>query len=155
MAKIKAAVVWAVVGLLVTASADEAKQSETDKDLNKLEGTWVLAAVEFKGKAPAPQDTTSEARREWIINGKKYTDGQVGAAYKKAQGYLRINPSKTPKAIDISDTANFKAADTSHGIYELDGDTLKTYFAAKGETRPTEFKTKPKGLQAIAHWKKK
>jgi uncharacterized protein (TIGR03067 family) len=139
----------------------DGKEDEAKKELKKLEGTWVLTAVEWEGNAPAEQDVTTDARCEFTIRGNKYTTGQVGAIYKKGEGFLRIDPSKKPKTMDLSKTEAFKVGETSYDIYELDGDTLKKTSLQKEreklkpEDRPKEFKTAPKSGVHISYWKRK
>ena len=86
-------------------------------------------------------------------------DGQVGAIYKKAKGFLRIDPLRKPKTMDLSDSEAFKPGKTFYVIYELNGDALKTCNVQKDiqkrEKRPTEFKTNPNSDVVIAHWKRK
>lgn len=51
-------------------------------------------------------------------------------------------------------TAGPTKGKTHHGIYMLDGDTLKFCFAAPGQERPTEF-TAPEGSQrTLSVWKR-
>jgi uncharacterized protein (TIGR03067 family) len=137
------------------------KKDPVKEELKKLEGTWVLTAVEWDGEKPAPQDVTSDARCEWTIRGNKSTSGQVGPIYKRGEGFIRIDPTKKPKTIDRSSTDKFKPGETSYEIYELDGDSLKVTAVqkeiekCKPEDRPKEFKTAPKSDVNITYWKRK
>ena len=146
---------------MIALVAGDEKEDVAKKELKKLEGTWVLTAVESDGNKPAPQDVTSDARCELTIQGNKYKTGQVGEMYKKGDGFLRIDPSKKPKTIDLSRTEAFKAGDTSYEIYELDGNALKKtssqkeWEKLKPGDRPKEFKTAPKSGVSITYWKKK
>ena len=149
-----------ILGTISLIAVDE-KEDEAKKELKKLEGTWVLTAVEWDGEKPAPQDVTSDARCEFTIRGNKYTTGQVGAIYKRGEGFLRIDPSKKPKTIDLSKTEAFNVGETSYEIYELDGDTLKKTSVqkerekVKPEDRPKDFKTAPKSTVHVTYWKRK
>jgi uncharacterized protein (TIGR03067 family) len=147
-----------LLGTVLLPGAD-AKEDAVKKELEKFRGTWVMTAVELDGEEPAEQDVTSDARREWIIRGNNYTDGQVGAMYPKREGFLRIDPGKKPKAIDLSSTADFKPGETTYAIYELKGDTLITCYLSKEnmkpEERPERFKTAPKSGLVIVHWERK
>src|SRR5262249_14472712 len=149
-----------LVGIMSMLAGDE-KDDAAKKELKKLEGTWVLTAVEWDGEKPAPQDVISDARCELTIQGNKYKNGQVGEIYKKGEGFLRIDPSKKPKTIDYGRTEAFKPGETRYEIYELDGDTLKTTSVQKDtenikpEDRPKEFKTAPKSVVSITYWKRK
>ena len=51
---------------------------------------------------------------------------------------------KKPKTQDFSQTSEGEnKGKTTLGIYEIDGDTLKTCSAEPGKDRPTEFSTNP------------
>jgi uncharacterized protein (TIGR03067 family) len=150
---------WFLILGTVALLAGDKKQDAAKEELKKLEGTWIMTAVERDGDAPAEQDVTSDARCEWTIRGNKYKSGQVGEMYKKGEGFLRIDPSKKPKTIDLGRTEAFKPDETRYEIYELDGDTLKTTSVQKEkmkpEDRPNELKTAPKSGVVITYWKKK
>jgi RNA polymerase sigma factor (sigma-70 family) len=148
-----------------------ARDDVVEKELEKLQGTWVLTAVEWDGKAPAPQDVTSDARREWSIRGNKFTDGQVGDQFKKSTGFLRIDARQTPRTMDLSPTEAFQPAETAYSIYDVQGDTLKVAQwgrvivpgqadkkpdrESKPGERPREFKTNLDSGVIITFWKKK
>lgn len=152
---------WFLVLGTMSLLAGDDKEDAAKKELKKLEGTWVLTAVEWDGNKPAPQDVTSDARCELTIQGNKYKTGQVGEMYQKGEGFLRIDPSKKPKTIDLGRTQAFKPGETVYEIYELDGDKLKMCSAEKQteklkpEDRPKEFKTAPKSGVTITYYKRK
>ena len=148
------------LGMTPLLAGDDTKDAAKN-ELKTLEGKWVLTAVEWDGKAPTPQDVTSDARCELTIDGNKYKTGQVGEMYKKGKGFLRIDPGKKPKTIDFGNTEAFKRGETRYEIYELDGDTLKITSVQKDtekikpEDRPKELKTAPKSGLIIEYWKRK
>jgi uncharacterized protein (TIGR03067 family) len=80
------------------------KEDAAKKELQKLQGTWVMTAVQWDGQEPAPQDVTSDARCEMTIQGNKCKTGQVGPMYQKGEGYLRVDPTKKPKTMDLGRT---------------------------------------------------
>ena len=59
-----------------------------------------------------------------------------------ASGTFKIDPTKTPKEIDVMDESGVKNDKTKLGIYALDGDTYKYCLAPAGKPRPTEFTSK-------------
>jgi uncharacterized protein (TIGR03067 family) len=152
---------WFLILGTMSLLAGDKKEDPAKEELKKLEGTWVLTAVEWDGEKPAPQDVTSDARSELTIHGNKYKSGQVGEMYKKGEGFLRIDPSKKPKTIDFGRTEAFKSGETGYEIYELDGDTLKISSVQKDtekikpEDRPKELKTAPKSGVNISYYKRK
>jgi RNA polymerase sigma factor (sigma-70 family) len=139
----------------------DATDDAIKKELEKLQGTWILTAVELDDRGAAEQDVTSDARREWTIHGNQYTDGQVGEMYKKqrGQGFLRIDPLQRPKTMDRSATEAFKPGETFYSIYELEGDTLVLCSVGKlimkPEDRPRAFQVDRKAKTTISYWKRK
>jgi uncharacterized protein (TIGR03067 family) len=145
-----------ILGAVLVAGTD-AKGQSAKEELKKLQGTWVLTAIEGGGKK-SPQDATSDARIEMVIRGNKFATGQVGAP--KAQGFLRVDPTKKPKAMDMSPTDAFNPGETTYEIYELKDDILKRCENAdkdsgKPEGRPKDFKTGPDSSGHITYWKRK
>ena len=54
---------------------------------------------------------------------------------------LKVDPTKTPKTFDSTFYDGFSQSEVRHlGIYEWDGDTLKTCVSISGY-RPTEYKS--------------
>jgi uncharacterized protein (TIGR03067 family) len=58
-------------------------------------------------------------------------------------GTQKIDPSKSPKTIDVTMTEGLNKRAVMLGIYEIDGDTLKACFDPQGKQRPTKFKSAP------------
>ena len=58
-------------------------------------------------------------------------------------GTQELDPSKSPKTIDMTLTEGPNKGAIMLGIYEIDADTLKACFDPQGKTRPTEFKSTP------------
>jgi uncharacterized protein (TIGR03067 family) len=54
---------------------------------------------------------------------------------------LKLDPSKAPKQIDVSEGIYMSRGGVWPGIYELNGDDLKICLDLAGKTRPTQFKT--------------
>jgi uncharacterized protein (TIGR03067 family) len=54
-----------------------------------------------------------------------------------------LDPAKEPCAIDLTMREGKPKAETSQGIYALDGDLLKICFAPPGKTRPVNFTPAP------------
>ena len=119
-------------GLLV--AADDAK-----KDKEQIQGSWRAVTGERAGK---PQEDAKE--HLLTFDGDTFTimrgDQQV------VKGTFTLDPSKSPKAIDMKIAEARKEEDKGkevHGIYELDKGTLKWCTAQPGDAdRPKEFATK-------------
>jgi uncharacterized protein (TIGR03067 family) len=145
----------AAAALVFLPGADE-RDGAAKKDLDKLQGTWVMESIELDGRPPAEQDVTTGARRELVIKGDQYTEGQVSG--RKVTGFVRIDPSRKPRTMDRSATRDFAPGKTNYAIYELSGDTLTMCSrekAGRPEQRPTAFKTAPGSGAWVIHWKRK
>jgi uncharacterized protein (TIGR03067 family) len=120
------------VGLLL--AADDAKK---DKDL--LQGSWRAVSAEQAGKA---QPDVKE--HLLTFEGDTFTIKRGDQLFVK--GTFTLDPSKTPKVIDMKVTEGRREEDKGkevHGIYELDKDTLKWCTAEPGgKDRPKAFATK-------------
>jgi uncharacterized protein (TIGR03067 family) len=119
---------------LAAAGLATAQESPAD-DAKQLQGTWVLVSLERDGKEVKPQKDTKA-----IITGDKFII-KVGDKV-IAGGTSKLDPSKTPKAVDTTYTEGPDKGKTFKGIYQLDGDMVKFCRAGSPEQeRPTEFKT--------------
>ena len=58
-------------------------------------------------------------------------------------GTQKIDPTKSPKTIDMTMTEGPSKGKVMLGIYEIEGDTMKACFDPEGKKRPTEFKSAP------------
>jgi len=113
------------------------------RTISELQGTWVLVSVEHAGQ-PVPAHTLKDYGA-WVFDSERF---RVTSS-KKAAGSFRTEHSKDPKEIDLImawlEGSGDDAARTRHGIYKLDGDTLKVCIAGSVSTpkdRPTEFISK-------------
>jgi uncharacterized protein (TIGR03067 family) len=129
------AVAFAASGGTGALADDEA---DLEIEIRKFQGTWTIESSETGGMMlPADQlkgfILTYEGDKHTVKNGDQVI--QVGTQ--------KIDPSKSPKAIDVTMTEGPNKGAVMLGIYEIDGDTLKVCFDAGGNTRPTEFKSPP------------
>jgi uncharacterized protein (TIGR03067 family) len=111
--------------LLVTGVAPG---GDAKKDLDKLQGKW---AAELDGKKVELKFTKDNFA---LV----FSDGTKEVIFK---GKVKIDAGSKPKHIDltIDDGPKF-VGETAHGIYELDGDTLKWCSNQPGKAeRPSEF----------------
>jgi uncharacterized protein (TIGR03067 family) len=138
------ALLIAAVGL--TAAADAPK--EGGSDLKKLEGTWKLVSGVNNGKELG--DKTVKGAR-LVIEGDRHTVKVGRNTYK---GTHKLNMSKSPKTIDISDTEGPFKGKTVLGIYELDGDEFKICYAPPGKPRPKDFTAKAGSGHRSHVWKR-
>ena len=126
------------------ARADD--KADVDKELKKFQGTWTFESVETGGKeVPAAQFKGITVTFE----GDKYTvkkgDEMIQACT------LKLDPSKSPKTLDVTVAEGPNKGATMLGIYEISGDTLKVCFDPDGKKRPTEFKGASGSQTLVVH----
>jgi uncharacterized protein (TIGR03067 family) len=119
------------------------KRKAVEDELKLFEATWRFVAIEAEG-APVPEDLFQEDRL--ILKRKQFTSSVRGNT---TQGVYKIDPTVTPKTIDITFTEGPGKDNSQKGIYELKGDTQKICFAAPGKPRPTDFTSKPKSGRIV------
>jgi uncharacterized protein (TIGR03067 family) len=118
----------------------DAKDEAAQRELQRLEGTWIPLDIEHDGGKVTDSDAV-----KWVIrNGRcgVYLDQQ-----KRETWALKLDPTRNPKTIE----ARLVIASTGRrlaGIYELDGDKLKVCYDLTGRDFPTEFSA-PKRARRI------
>jgi uncharacterized protein (TIGR03067 family) len=103
------------------------------KDLEKLQGTWYVSALEIDG-VEQPFDGATI-----VVDGTSFTSSGMGDDY---TGTITLSPTKKPKTIDLAFTSGPPAGTTNRGIYKLDGDGWTICLATRGDARPRGFATK-------------
>ncbi len=111
--------------------ADEAK---TERE--RLQGMWQVMSGQEGGKAFPAAD----------IKGSRVTvAGDTMTVQSKEDRRVmrfKLEPSRKPKGMELMTIEGKDKGQTSHGIYQLEGDTLKIAFAPTGKPRPAEFSSK-------------
>lgn len=114
-------------------------QNAIEKDYTLFSGVWAFDLIEVNGvKQPdVPFDThkmivVSAERRFVVVQGKKIT-----------RGVFQMDPTRTPKEIDVTATNNQGKTLTTLAIYELEGNTYKVCSSFRSNERPSEFLSKP------------
>jgi uncharacterized protein (TIGR03067 family) len=122
-----------LLAVLIVGADDPADEA------GKLQGTWaVVSAVGIDAPQEAVKRLKVVIRRETIhIMAPDGVDAKA-ALREREKANFKLDPSKKPKAIDLSKDPSRLSA---RGIYELDGDTLKLAWRKEGP-RPTEFPTR-------------
>jgi uncharacterized protein (TIGR03067 family) len=116
-------------------SFSSAARSADSKDDDAIEGTWLPSTAELGGKM-FPDEVRKTIKL--VVKDDKYT---VTVGKQVDQGTIKLNPSATPKALDITGTEGPNKGKTILAIYERKGDTLRICYDLGGKNRPTEFKT--------------
>ncbi len=133
-----------VISPSVFAAGDATKgEAKMKEELEKLQGTWSIVELEIEG-AKLKDGTTKGATI--TLKGESFITRGMGAEYK---GTFKIDPTKTPKTMDMTFTDGPEKGNTSYAIYELDGDTWKLCLSLAGKNRPTAFATTAKSGFAL------
>jgi len=129
-----------IAGVGIPGAADKAQEDLLKKEWAKLKGTWRPVSTEANGKK-TPENILKDNPSQIVIE-----EGRITGSLKDKetyQGTLTIDPTQTPKTLDIAVTSGDYKGKKSLGIYELDGDTLKlcwTFFIVDRD-RPKTFAT--------------
>ena len=107
---------------------------DVEKELEKFQGVWTLESVEVDGVKLSTDQfkgrlITFEGERYSVKEGNKLVEG----------GTQELDPSKSPKIVDVTVTDGPNKGTVMLGIYEISGDTLNVCFDPEGKQRPTEF----------------
>ncbi|HLJ95754.1 MAG TPA: leucine-rich repeat protein [Gemmataceae bacterium] len=124
-------------------AADDPKDAAAKKESEKLAGTWKVTKAEHDSQ---PDKAFVNAVTTFTADGKftaKFADGMAGA------GTYKLDPSKKPKAIEITMNFGPNKGKPHEGIYALEGETLKICSSDPGKPRPKEFATKADSGQTL------
>lgn len=111
-------------------------KADVEKELKKFQGTWTFESVEAGGKV---EPAASFKGMTLTFDGDKHAVKKGNEVLQA--GTQKLDPSRSPKSIDVTMTEGPDKGTVVLGIYEIDGDTLKVCFDPEGKKRPTEFKT--------------
>jgi uncharacterized protein (TIGR03067 family) len=111
-------------------------KADLEKEIKKFQGAWTFESSVTGGKELAAGDLKGLVL---IFEGDKHTVKKGDEVIQV--GTQKLDPSKSPKTIDVTMTEGPSKGTVMLGIYEIDGDTLKVCFDAEGKKRPTEFRS--------------
>ena len=100
-----------------------------------MQGTWKPVAAELGGK-PFPDEVLKTMKL--VLSDGKYA---VTVGERTDEGTVKLDPAKTPRAMDIVGTKGPNQGKTIPAIYELTGNTLRICYDLSGKAHPKEFKT--------------
>jgi len=109
-------------------------QADADKASKELQGEWRAVELQTSGN-PAPKEVVEKARLE--VKGDEVTWNSGGTGVRKSR--VRLDPSRSPKEIDITALDGPRKGTIYLGIYSLEKGQLRLCYSAK--ERPKEFKT--------------
>ncbi len=123
---------------LAQASPEQLQAAE----LAKLAGDWTVISDFVNGQ---PDDTRVGAVVK--ITGDELVRTSPGASNRIAR--LSVDPSLTPKGIDIHWSAGRFQGETFYGIYRFDGNRLYVCSSRTGNHRPKQFESAPDKVEAL------
>jgi uncharacterized protein (TIGR03067 family) len=131
------------IAVLLTALAACAAAAAPQGDSRKaFQGVWTIVQQEEgkKGEKPVVAPTV-------VFEGEKYT---IKAGDKVVEeGTFSADASKTPNRIEVTVTAGPDKGKKWHGVYELEGDTLRAVVGPTEKDRPTKLADPPAGTRAF------
>ncbi len=119
-------------------------------DLDKLQGDWIMSALEVNGADVAPDK----------LEGTVLTIKDDGYSVKRKETTTRckitLDASKDPKEIDMLFLDGDNKDRTQKGIYKINGDTFQFVRGiSPDQNRPRDFATWPESNYFVVTWKKK
>jgi uncharacterized protein (TIGR03067 family) len=147
-------VAWLLAGAAPTLKGDDAvKEEAAKKDIDKLQGTWKLVSQENEGKV------VEGVNEVLMIFDKDTYSYKFGGDNVGLTATFKLDPSKKPKAIDITTTENKLIPEskgrTTQAIYDLDRDAFRLAEPWSAFTaRPKEFTTKKGSRFTVGTYKR-
>jgi uncharacterized protein (TIGR03067 family) len=133
-----------VLSVVLLLGAD--KKDTVKEEVKKLQGTWEASKVTYNGDNLSSEDT---GKITMTVKGDLATVGankRVKGDYGKVR--LKLDPSVTPKTIDVIIAAGSQKGTTLEGIYKLDKNTLTICAKVLGMDRPAKFES-PAGESVV------
>jgi uncharacterized protein (TIGR03067 family) len=143
--------------LLVAAATCSISAAPAGEEMKGFQGRWVPTYVEIAGK-PIPQEGLDDLREiEIEVKGDRVLlkeDGQVKEGWTVT---CKVDPTRTPRWIDLSVSVEGSRPMTYRGIYRMEGDTLQISILPPGKEgeRPTAFATTPTSQNRLWHFKRR
>jgi uncharacterized protein (TIGR03067 family) len=139
----------ALLAVALLLPLDDKPADPAKKDLELLQGTWVMTGLEVNGQS-TPEEKLKGATL--TIKGNKYTVKTRGMTHEVT---FELDATKKPKEIDMHFPDGPEVPKLSKGLYEIDGDTFRMCRAqAAGQDRPREFVTQDIPGVFIVTWKR-
>ncbi len=125
----------ATFGLFViaTSALGFGDTKDAKKELEKFAGVWEIKDLNYNGKEHNLKFKFTFKGNEGVVEG----NDQVAAEYARIK--IKLDPSATPKFVDIAVAAGSQADATMEGIYEFKNEELRICAKVFGKDRPSEF----------------
>lgn len=116
-------------------------------ELKLFQGSWKAVSLQQADGRPATEEEIKATRL--VVDGNKFT--MTGKNF-TISGTFTVNPTQTPRHIDVVLTSKEGVETKFPGIYQWNKDTRKSCFAMPDKQRPAQF-TSEKGLFGF-EWKR-
>jgi uncharacterized protein (TIGR03067 family) len=137
------------LALVVISTARAGDPEAVKKDMAGLQGQWSMVSAVVNGN-PMPDEVRAAASRVTVGN----VVTVMAGTNLLIQANITIDPSKNPKAMDYHMIGGHSKGYTTLGIYELEGDTLKSCYGPAGTARPSDFSNKAGDHRTSSIWKR-
>ncbi len=131
---------WLLIVLVLCSASARAGDKAAD-EMKKLQGEWQVVQVEARGKKVSKDDARAKHMR-FVFEGDTIT---IPLEQSKAElkSTFKLDPSKSPKSIDVIALDGPLKGQTAAGIYKLEKDRLTicipNFPPADPSKRPTKF----------------
>jgi len=132
---LRAGLTIALFGLASFGTAADPKEEAVKKDLMALEGTWEVKSMLRDGKEVKVPDGS-----RLTLTGTKYVI-KAGSTNIET-GTFTIDPTRSPKQLDVTPADGPDKGKQVPGIYELKGDGMTAAGVDPGKERPVDFSGK-------------
>lgn len=123
-----------------TGAKPPAKDREAvEKDMKKVQGTWKMIYAEYKGQRRPVEEVATNVL---VMSGDKCTLFKAEDKIHEHGGF-RLDPTRHPKAIDITEDEGPLKGQSNRGIYLLEDDLFILCYNEPDMERPTHFTSKP------------
>jgi RNA polymerase sigma-70 factor (ECF subfamily) len=132
----------ALIALFAMIGPTARAENPAADEQKKLQGEWQVIEVELQGKKLTKDDAEAKAMR-CVIKDDGFTFSTTAKAGRERKKTFKLDPTKTPKEIDLTSLDGQEKDQTAACIYKLDGDRLTIclpYFVKDPSVRPKEFK---------------
>lgn len=124
----------ALMLLAVPVSAGDSQTDDLKREIERHQGTWAVTSFVRDGKESARDLVDSIVR---IVKGDHVVWKRDGKSF--AGTTVELDPSQTPKTIDVIPDGGRARGERVLGIYQLDADSLVICMADAGKERPKSF----------------
>lgn len=124
-------------------AGEAVKQDAVKKDVDAIQGTWKIVALEADGKQ-APAEIVATLKLTFKGDTLTFTPGEPGFS----NYTYKLDPTTKPASFDMTHADGDNKGETQKGIYSLEGNHLRICLG-KADNRPKEFTTTANSGQAL------